>query len=91
MINKITCFTIFIPTGLFLVWGVSFMLITVFIAIFKKEKDNRLEDNHIKLNIFENYSLLLDILKLPSMLMLSIALLTSRVNNYCIFIHCYVY
>lgn len=50
------------------------------IAIFKKEKDNRLEDDHVKLNILQNYSLLWDILKLPSIQLLAIALLTAKVN-----------
>lgn len=55
------------------------MIITTLIALFKKEKDNRLEDNHVKLNILQNYSLLWDILKIPSIRVLAIALLTSKV------------
>jgi len=67
-------------TGLFYVWGVLFVVITISIALFKTEKDNRLEDDHIKLNIFQNYSLLWDILKLPSIRILAIALLTAKVR-----------
>jgi MFS transporter, PAT family, solute carrier family 33 (acetyl-CoA transportor), member 1 len=61
------------------VWGILFILITTLIAIFKKEKDNRLEDDHVKLNIVQNYSLLWDILKLPSIQLLAISLLTAKV------------
>jgi len=56
------------------------MAITTLIAIFKNEKDNRLEDNHIKLNTFQNYKLLWDILNLPSIKILAIALLTMMVS-----------
>lgn len=51
------------------------------IAIFKKEKDNTLEDGYVKLNISKTYSLLWDIMKLPSIRILAIALLTARVSN----------
>jgi PAT family acetyl-CoA transporter-like MFS transporter 1 len=57
------------------------MLITTLIALFKKEKDNRLEDDHVKLNIFHNYLLLWDILKLPSVRIMALILLTAKVNN----------
>jgi len=50
------------------------------IAIFKKEKDNTLEDGYVRLNISKTYSLLWDIMKLPSIRILAIALLTARVN-----------
>lgn len=66
-------------TGLFYVWSMLFMVITILIAFFKKEKDNRLDDDHVKLNIVQNYSLLWDILKLPSIRILAIALLTAKV------------
>jgi len=56
------------------------MAITTLIAIFKNEKDNRLEDNHIKLNTFQNYKLLWDILTLPSIKILAMALLTMMVS-----------
>jgi len=60
--------------------GILFILITTLIAIFKKEKDNRLEDDHVKLNIVQNYSLLWDILKLPGIQILALALLTAMVK-----------
>lgn len=68
-------------TGLFNVWGVLFIVITILIAIFKKEKDNRLEDDHVKLNIVQNYVLLWDILKLPSIRVLAVIMLTAKVNK----------
>lgn len=58
---------------------------TTLIAIFKKEKDCRLEVDHVKLNVVQNYSLLCDILKLPSIRILAIALLTAKVNIIIIF------
>lgn len=56
------------------------MLITTLIALFKKEKDSRLEDDHVRLNIFQNYLLLWDILKLPSVQIMALMLLTAKVN-----------
>uniref|UniRef100_A0A2S2QHE6 Acetyl-coenzyme A transporter 1 n=1 Tax=Sipha flava TaxID=143950 RepID=A0A2S2QHE6_9HEMI len=66
--------------SLFFVWGILFMLITTLIALFKKEKDNRLEDDHVKLNIFHNYLLLWDILKLPSVRIMALILLTAKIG-----------
>ncbi|XP_022174756.1 acetyl-coenzyme A transporter 1-like [Myzus persicae] len=66
--------------SLFFVWGTFFIAITTLIAIFKNEKDNRLEDNHVKLNTFQNYMLLWDILNLPSVKILAIALLTAMIG-----------
>lgn len=57
-----------------------FMSITTLIAIFKKEKDCSLEENHVKLNTFQNYRLLWDICKLPSVQIFAMALLTVKVN-----------
>ncbi|VVC28206.1 Major facilitator superfamily domain,Acetyl-coenzyme A transporter 1 [Cinara cedri] len=59
--------------------GVLFMVITTLIAVFKKEKDCMLEDDHVKLNTFQNYLLIWDILKLPSIRIFAIALFTSTV------------
>lgn len=56
------------------------MAITTLIAIFKNEKDFTLEDNEIKLNIFQSYILLWDIFKLPSIRIMAIALLTWMVS-----------
>ncbi|XP_026822981.1 acetyl-coenzyme A transporter 1-like [Rhopalosiphum maidis] len=66
--------------NLFLICGVLFMVITTSIAIFKNEKDTRLEDDHIKLNTFQNYKLLWDISNLPCIKILAIAMLTSFIG-----------
>lgn len=58
-----------------------FVFITTLIAIFKKENGHRLEDDHVKLNIFQNYKMIWDILKLPSVRILAIALVTVKVNQ----------
>ncbi|XP_060877593.1 acetyl-coenzyme A transporter 1-like isoform X2 [Metopolophium dirhodum] len=71
---------VFTMKSLFYVWGILFILLTTLIAIFKKEKDTRIEDDHVKLNIVQNYSLLWDILKLPSIQLLVIAMLTSKIG-----------
>jgi len=57
------------------------MLITTCIGIFKKEKDNTLEEGHVKNNVLQSYKLLWKILKLPNIRVLAIALLTMKVNN----------
>lgn len=58
-----------------------FILITTFVGIFKKEKDNnRLEDGHVKINVLQNYKLLWDVFKLPSIRVLALALLTMKVK-----------
>ncbi|VVC28210.1 Major facilitator superfamily domain,Acetyl-coenzyme A transporter 1 [Cinara cedri] len=62
------------------VWGILCIAITSLIGIFKKEKDNRLEENHIQLTIVQNYKLVWDILKLPSIRVLIIALITMKVG-----------
>lgn len=66
--------------GVLYVWGLIFICVTTLIAIFKKENDCRLEFEHVKLNVTQNYSLLCDILKLPSIRILAVALLTAKVN-----------
>jgi len=58
------------------------MFITTLIAIFKNEKDCSLEDDHVKLDIFQNYRLLWDVCKLPSIQIFAIALFTVKVNNH---------
>lgn len=62
------------------VCGLIFICVTTLIAIFKKENDCRLELEHVKLNVTQNYSLLCDILKLPSIRILAVALLTAKVG-----------
>ncbi|CAI6351343.1 unnamed protein product [Macrosiphum euphorbiae] len=44
------------------------------------EKDNRLEEDCVKLNIVQNYSLLWDILKLPSIQLLVISMVTAKIG-----------
>lgn len=58
------------------------MFITTLIAIFKSEKDCSLEDDHVELDTFQNYRLLWDICKLPSIQIFAMALLTVKVNNH---------
>lgn len=79
-------FHVFNFVGFLCVSGVVVVLVTILLAIFKKEKDNRLEDGYVKINVFQNYKLLWDILKLPHIQILAIALLTARViiTNYTI-------
>ncbi|XP_060866175.1 acetyl-coenzyme A transporter 1-like isoform X1 [Metopolophium dirhodum] len=62
------------------VWGIVFMFITTLIAIFKNEKDCSLEDDHVKLDTFQNYRLLWDVCKLPSIQTFAIALFTVKVG-----------
>lgn len=59
-------------------WSIIYLLITTLIGIFKKEKDNKLELDHVKISVFQNYKLLWDILKKPKIKLLAIALLTAR-------------
>lgn len=72
--------------GLLFAWGVTFLLVSTLIGAFKTEKDDALEGNYVQLNVVQNYKLLWDILKLPSIRVLLIALLTMRVNNVIIII-----
>ncbi|CAH1724859.1 unnamed protein product [Aphis gossypii] len=59
-------------------WGIIFVLITILIGIFKKEKCNSLELDHKRISVFQNYKLLWNILKKPEIKLLAIALLTAR-------------
>jgi MFS transporter, PAT family, solute carrier family 33 (acetyl-CoA transportor), member 1 len=56
------------------------LVITSIVGIFKKEKDSRLEEGHVNINVFQNYKLLWDILKLPRIRILAVALMTTRVS-----------
>lgn len=56
------------------------MSATTLIAIFKKEKDHLLEENQLEINVAQNYRLIWDILKLPGIRKLTLALITARVN-----------
>ncbi|XP_022174752.1 acetyl-coenzyme A transporter 1-like [Myzus persicae] len=59
-------------------WSIIFLLITTLIGIFKKEKDSRLELDHVKISVFQNYKLLWDIINKPKIKLLAMALLTAR-------------
>ncbi|CAH1724867.1 unnamed protein product [Aphis gossypii] len=60
--------------------GILFILVATLIAIFKKEKDVRSEDNHSQPRVTNSYKLLWDIVKLPNIRVLLIALLTMKVG-----------
>lgn len=62
-------------------WSIIFLLITILVGIFKKEKCDSLELDHKKIGVFQNYKLLWNILKKPEMKLIAIALLTARVNT----------
>lgn len=66
--------------GFLFFWSIIIMLITTFIGIFKREKDETLEDGHVKINVFKSYKLLWKILKLPNIRVLAIALLTMKIG-----------
>lgn len=61
--------------------GALFFCVTTLVAVCKKEKDTTLEDDHVKLDVIQTYSLLWDVLKLRSVQLLGMALLTSKVNK----------
>ncbi|XP_026812243.1 acetyl-coenzyme A transporter 1-like [Rhopalosiphum maidis] len=66
--------------SLFYGWGIIFILVTTLVCIFKKEKDIVFEDDHEKINVVHNYLLLWDILKLPSIQILMIIMITSKIG-----------
>lgn len=73
-------FHIFFP-GFLLFWVVLVMSVTFSVGIFKKEKKN-LEDGIEKVSVLQNYKLLWEIIKLPNIKGLTIALLTTRVSRH---------
>lgn len=73
-------FIIFFDIGFFNIIGIIVLLFTILLGIFKKEKDNRLDEGFIKINVIENYKLLWNIIKLPRIKVLALALLTMKVN-----------
>lgn len=66
--------------GFFYACGVIFILVTTLVGVFKKENDCTLDDDHVKLTVFQNYLLLWDIFKIPSIRLLMLALITAKVN-----------
>ncbi|CAI6347969.1 unnamed protein product [Macrosiphum euphorbiae] len=63
----------------FTIWAIIILVVTVFIGLFKNEK-HKLEDGHKKISVFQNYKLLWEILKLPRVRVLTIALLTIKIG-----------
>lgn len=89
--DKITqYFLFFIFIDFLYLYGTITLVITSIVGIFKKENDNldnRSEDGCVNISVFQNYKLLWDILKLPRIRVLAVALLTIRVNiNYIILV-----
>ncbi|XP_025193547.1 acetyl-coenzyme A transporter 1-like, partial [Melanaphis sacchari] len=66
--------------GFLCFWSITIIFITILIVIFKREKDNRLEEEHVKINVLQSYQLLWKILKLPSIRVLAVALLTMKMG-----------
>jgi len=69
--------------GFLYLYGIMTLVITFIVGLFKNEKDNldnRSEDGYVNITVFQNYKLLWDILKLPRIRVLAVALLTIRVN-----------
>lgn len=64
----------------FFTWGIMIIVVTTLICIFKKEKEHESEENHVRLSIVQNYKLLWNILKLPDIRVLLLALATMKVN-----------
>lgn len=57
------------------------MVITTLVGLLKKETNNGFENDHKKkISILQNYKIVWDILNLPTIRLLTIALLTARVN-----------
>lgn len=61
-------------------YGIMTLVITAIVSIFKKEEDSRLENGYVNINVFQNYKLLWEILKLPRIRVLAVALLTTRIG-----------
>lgn len=69
-------------TDFLYVWGIFVLSTSILVGIFKKEKDSRKENGYVKIDVFQNYKLIWDILKLPRMKTLLFALLTMKVKCY---------
>ncbi|VVC28214.1 Hypothetical protein CINCED_3A016125 [Cinara cedri] len=59
-------------------WSIAFILITILIVTFKKEND--FDESETKINIFQNYKLLWQILRLQNVRVLVVALLTMKIG-----------
>ncbi|VVC28218.1 Major facilitator superfamily domain,Acetyl-coenzyme A transporter 1 [Cinara cedri] len=61
--------------------GITVILITILVGIFKKENDNVLQENdHVKISVCQNYKILWNILKLPHIRILALALFTAKIG-----------
>lgn len=75
-IIKYNCYTI---TGFLYFLSFTLILFTTLVGIFKKEDKTDSDDGSVKINVIQNYKLLLDILKLPCVRELAIILITMQV------------
>lgn len=66
--------------GYFYFWGIIYIVITTLVAIFKHEKDCLSELDAVDLSIAKTYMLLFSIMKLPSIKMFAIILLTVKMS-----------
>jgi len=66
--------------GYFYFWGILYIVITTLVAIFKYENDYLTELDAADLSIVKTYMLLFSIMKLPSIKMFAIILLTIKVS-----------
>lgn len=60
-------------------WGIVFLATTTLVLIFKKEKEGNFDEGET-LGIIETYTVLLKIIKLPSVLQFVVVLITARVG-----------
>lgn len=68
-------------SGFMFCCGLVYILITTLVGIFKRENSNRLNEYHYeKINIYQNYKLVWNVLKLSRMRIFIFILLTSSVN-----------
>lgn len=65
-------------------------MFTTLVGIFKKEEEIEPGNGYVKISVFKNYKLLLDILKLPCVRELSIAVLTMQVIFIYLMAYCLV-
>lgn len=65
-------------------WGLTFIVVTSLVAIFKKEAPEKHKQKDyemdVKMNIIESYSQLWQIVKLPSIRVLAVILLTAKIG-----------
>lgn len=61
--------------------GIVTLSVTLGFAVFKKEKDNRVDDGYVKISVLRNYKILWEILKMPRIRILAAILLSARVSK----------